>query len=281
MHYCHYRKYIASHNSMETMAQAPDWDGLTRFAQGLAVAAGGEILPLFRCNTGIDVKSGPVWDPVTEGDRAGERIIRRMIEERYPEHAIEGEEYGFKEGRSGFTWILDPIDGTRAFVCGLPFWSTLIGLMYEGRPVIGLMSQPFVGEMFYGNPFGAWHARGGEVRPIRTRTGIRLEDATMGTTAPELYRTDRDKASFARLSQAVRLTRFGGDAYFYAVVAAGHLDIALDAGLQPYDIAPLLPIILGAGGAAAEWTGGNPAEGGNVITAGSQALLEEALAVMA
>ncbi len=268
------------HKAVETMARSPDWDEMTRFARALAAAAAGEILPLFRSNARIDVKSGPVWDPVTEGDRAGERIIRKMIEERYPDHAIEGEEFGYKEGRSGFTWILDPIDGTRAFVCGLPFWATLIGLMFERKPVIGLMSQPFVGEMFYGNPDGAWHARGGEVQPIRTRTGVGLKDATIGTTAPELYRTERDKASFGRLSQAARLTRFGGDAYFYAVVAAGHLDIALDAGLQPYDIAPLLPIILGAGGAAAEWTGGNPAEGGNVITAGSEALLEEALAVM-
>ena len=158
-------------------------------------------------------------------------------------------------------------------------------LRHEPAPGVSVLlvreNAAFDRPYLYGNPDGAWHARGGEVQPIRTRTGVGLKDATIGTTAPELYRTERDKASFGRLSQAARLTRFGGDAYFYAVVAAGHLDIALDAGLQPYDIAPLLPIILGAGGAAAEWTGGNPAEGGNVITAGSEALLEEALAVMA
>ncbi len=263
------------------MSATPDWDELTGFAQALATAAARAILPLFRCNIPIDLKSGPVWDPVTEGDRAGEMAIRALIEKRYPDHAIEGEEFGLKEGRSGFTWIIDPIDGTRAFVCGLPFWSTLIGLKLEGKPVIGVMNQPFVGEMFYGNPHGAWHSHGSEVRPIRARTGVRLENATVGTTAPELYRSEADRGTLARLNRAVRLIRYGGDAYFYAVLAAGHLDIALDAGLQPYDIAPLLPIILGAGGAAAEWTGGNPAEGGNVITAGSRALLDEALAVMA
>ena len=258
-----------------------DWTELTRFAQALANAAAGEILPWFRRNAAVDVKDGPVWDPVTEGDRAGERIIRAMIEERYPDHAIHGEEYGIKEGRSGFTWILDPVDGTRAFVCGMPTWSTLIGLNLDGKPRIGVMNQPFVGDMFYGNPEGAWLNHRGVSQPLRTRTGVRLKDAAAGTTAPELYRTEQHRLAFDRLNAKVKMTRYGGDAYFYALLAAGHLDIALDAQLQPYDIAPLLPIVMGAGGAVAEWTGGDPARGGNVITAGSAALLEEALAAMA
>lgn len=262
------------------MIQRPDWQDLTRFAVALAKASAVEILPYFRCNTQIDVKEGPVWDPVTEGDRAGERVIRQMIEERYPDHGIHGEEYGIKEGRSGFTWILDPVDGTRSFVCGMPTWATLIGLSFEEKPVLGLMNQPFVGDMFYGSPVGAWLDHRGDTHAIRTRTGIRLSSATIGTTAPELYRSEKDRLAFERLRQTAQLTRYGGDAYFFAVMAAGHIDIAMDANLQAYDIAPLLPIVTGAGGVYAEWTGGNAAKGGNVITAGSQALLDEALATL-
>jgi myo-inositol-1(or 4)-monophosphatase len=257
-----------------------DWTELTEFAIALAQASAGEILPYFRMNTEVEVKSGPVWDPVTEGDRAGERVIRSMIEQRYPDHGILGEEYGRKEGKSGFTWILDPVDGTRSFVCGMPTWATLIGLMFEGRCVIGLMNQPFVGDMFFGNPHGAWHDHRGSRHPIRTRTGVALANARIGTTAPELYRTEKDQAAFQRLKAKAQLTRYGGDAYFFAVMAAGHLDIALDANLQAYDIMPLIPIVEGAGGCVAEWNGGDPAKGGNVITAGSRPLIEEALDVM-
>ena len=261
------------------MAQ-PDWMELTHFAIALAKASASEILPFFRRNTAIDVKQAIAWDPVTEGDRAGERIIRQMIEDRYPDHGINGEEYGIKESSSPFRWVLDPVDGTRSFVCGMPTWATLIGLSYEDRPVIGLMNQPVVGDMFYGSPDGAWHDYQGQMEPIRTRSGVPLSGAMIGTTAPELYRSPADQAAFQRLRGKARLTRYGGDAYVFCMVAAGHLDIAMDCGLQAYDISPLLPIVTGAGGAAAEWTGKDPARGGNVITAGSQALLEEAMAEM-
>ena len=258
----------------------PDWAELTRFAIALAEASAREILPYFRRNTAVDVKDGPVWDPVTEGDRAGERIIRQMIEERYPDHGIHGEEYGIKEGRSPFTWVLDPVDGTRSFVCGMPTWATLIGLSYEGRPAVGLMNQPVVGDMFYGSPEGAWHDYRGQTSHIATRKGVTLARASVGTTAPELYRSDENQRRFQALRARAQLTRYGGDAYFFCMMASGHIDIAMDCGLQPYDITPLLPIVTGAGGYAAEWTGGDLAKGGNVITAGSRALLDEALAIM-
>ena len=258
----------------------PDWAELTRFAIALAGASAKAILPHFRQNIAVEVKDGPVWDPVTEGDRAGERIIRAMIEESYPDHGILGEEYGLKEARSPFTWVLDPVDGTRAFVCGMPTWATLIGLSFEGKPVLGLMNQPVVGDMFSGNPLGAWHDYRGLTTPISTRKGIALGRAAIGTTAPELYRSAENQRRFQALRAKAQLTRYGGDSYFFCMMAAGHLDIAMDCGLQPYDITPLLPIVTGAGGVAAEWTGGDMAKGGNVITAGSPALLEEALAVM-
>ena len=228
----------------------PDWAELTRFAKTLAEASAAAILPYFRRNTTVDVKDGPVWDPV-------------------------------KEGRSPFTWVLDPVDGTRAFVCGMPTWATLIGLSFEGRPVVGLMNQPVVGDMFYGNPEGAWHDYRGTTAAIVTRKGVALSRATVGTTAPELYRSEENQRRFQALRRTAQLTRYGGDAYFFCLMAAGHIDIAMDCGLQPYDITPLLPIVTGAGGAAAEWTGGDLARGGNVITAGSRALLDEALAIMA
>ncbi|PZF78649.1 histidinol-phosphatase [Aestuariivirga litoralis] len=261
--------------------KTPDWAELTRFAIALAEASADAILPYFRRNTAVDVKDGPVWDPVTEGDRAGERAIRALIERHYPDHGILGEEYGVKHGRSPFTWVLDPVDGTRAFVSGMPTWATLIGLTFEGSPVLGLMNQPVVGDMFHGNPEGAWHSYRGDVSPIRVRRGVPLARATVGTTAPELYRSAEDQRRFQDLRARAQLTRYGGDSYFFCLMAAGHIDIAMDCGLQPYDIAPLLPIVTGAGGVAAEWTGGDVAKGGNVITAGSQPLLEEALAIMA
>jgi len=258
----------------------PDWAELTRFGIALAEASAKVILPYFRQNIHVEVKDGPVWDPVTEGDRAGERAIRAMIEKHYPDHGILGEEYGLKEARSPFTWVLDPVDGTRSFVCGMPTWATLIGLSFEGQPAFGLMNQPVVGDMFYGSPEGAWHDYRGLTTPIATRKGIALSGASIGTTAPELYRSEENQRRFQALKAKAQLTRYGGDAYFFCMMAAGHLDIAMDCGLQPYDITPLLPIVTGAGGVAAEWTGGDLTKGGNVITAGSPALLEEALAVM-
>jgi histidinol phosphatase-like enzyme (inositol monophosphatase family) len=265
---------------MMTPASTPDWDELTRFAIALAEASARAILPHFRQNTDVEVKGGPVWDPVTEGDRAGERAIRALIEAHYPEHGIQGEEYGLKEARSPFTWVLDPVDGTRAFICGMPTWATLIGLSVDGKPVLGLMNQPVVGDMFYGNPHGAWHAYRGTTAPIATRKGMTLSRAMIGTTAPELYRSAENQRRFQALKAKAQLTRYGGDAYFFCMMAAGHIDIAMDCGLQPYDIIPLLPIVTGAGGVAAEWTGADMAQGGNVITAGSAALLEEALEIM-
>ncbi|QIG46943.1 histidinol-phosphatase [Nordella sp. HKS 07] len=258
----------------------PDWTELTRFALELAEASAKEIMPHFRNDIPVDVKAGVVWDPVTEGDRAGERVMRAMIEERFPDHGIHGEEYGTKPSRSGLTWVLDPVDGTRAFISGMPTWATLIGLNFEGRPKVGVMNQPFVGETFYGNPDGAWSRYRGAERKLATRAGRPLAEATFTTTAPELYRSEAEKAVFNKLRLATQLTRYGGDAYFFCVLAAGQVDLALDAHLQPYDIAPLIPIIEGAGGVVTTWDRGEAAQGGNVIAAGSRALHEEALAVI-
>jgi myo-inositol-1(or 4)-monophosphatase len=257
------------------MSQNPDWQHLTRFALTLAEAAGKAILPHFRKNTPIDVKAHETWDPVTEGDRAGERAIRELIEQHYPAHGILGEEYGTKQGTSGLTWVLDPVDGTRAFVIGLPTWTTLIGLYEDGEPRLGVMYQPFVGDMFYGNPEGAWLNHRGHTEQIRVRPSLGLSDAALGTTTPHLYK-GKDREGFERLRHAVKVTRYGGDAYFFALLAAGHLDIAMDAGLQTYDIAALIPIIRGAGGYVGSWEDTNPHQGGHILTASNETLFHAA-----
>jgi myo-inositol-1(or 4)-monophosphatase len=259
------------------MTVSSENNALTQFALSLADASAKVILPQFRKNIMIDVKAGEVWDPVTDADRSAERLIREMIEKTYPEHAIIGEEYGSKKGSSPYTWVLDPIDGTRAFVIGMPTWVTLIGLYRDGQPLLGVMNQPFVGEKFYGNPDGAWHAHQGQTQKIHVRPPVKLSSASVGTTAPHLY---KDHKGFAKLQSSVTTLRYGGDAYFFSLVAAGHLDIAMDPSLQIYDIAALIPIIRGAGGVIGTWTDNDPTQGGNVIFASSQSLLEEALEVM-
>lgn len=255
------------------------WTELTDFALKLADEAAKAILPHFRQNIPIDVKAGEHWDPVTEGDKAGERAIRHLIEAAFPSHGIIGEEYGEKKGSSGLTWVLDPVDGTRAFVIGLPTWATLIALYEDGIPRLGVMSQPFIGDVFFGNPHGSWLEHRGTRQPIRVTQGRRLSDAMVGTTAPHLYKGP-NAAALERLKAASTHMRYGLDAYSYCLLAAGHLDIAMDAALQAYDIAALIPIIRGAGGAVGSWSGHDVTKGGDVISASSVELLEEAIAAM-
>ncbi len=250
---------------------------LLDFARQLASAAADVILPQFRRNIAIEVKQAKDWDPVTEGDRAAERAIRSLIESHFPTHGIIGEEYGTKAGSSAYTWILDPIDGTRSFVIGMPTWATLIGLYRDGQPLLGVMNQPYVGDMFYGAPHGAWLDHRGSSQPIKCRAQAPLKLAAAGTTSPHLYDPN---SNFETLRKSVQLMRYGGDAYFFSLVAAGHLDMAMDAGLQIYDIAALIPILTGAGGVVGTWDGKDPAQGGNIIAASSSALLDEARAVM-
>jgi histidinol phosphatase-like enzyme (inositol monophosphatase family) len=261
------------------MSKSTSWSDLTDFACHLAHAAGEAILPHFRKNAPIDVKQHASWDPVTEGDRAGERAMRALIETHYPSHGIIGEEYGEKSSDNEFTWILDPVDGTRAFVIGLPTWTTLIGLYQNGVPKLGVMCQPFIGDMFYGTPEGAWLNHRGNIEKLHVRPAVPLSNAAVGTTTPHLYK-DADHDGFERLRRAAKVTRYGGDAYFFSLLAAGHLDIAMDAGLQVYDIAALIPIINGAGGVVGSWSTNDVTQGGHVLAASSQALLEEAQAIM-
>jgi histidinol phosphatase-like enzyme (inositol monophosphatase family) len=233
---------------------------LLGFADTLAEAARGVVLPHFRTNIVADNKAARGFDPVTAADRACEQRMRAMIEAAHPGHGILGEEFGHKESRDGYTWYLDPIDGTRAFIAGLPLWGVLIGLAYEGRPLIGIIDQPYIGERFRGWPGGADFSRAGAARALRVRTCPSLRDAVASTTDPHLFRGG-ESGGFEHVRATAKLTRFGCDCYAYAMVAMGQLDLVVESGLGPWDVAALIPVLEGAGGSITNWRGAPVWEG--------------------
>jgi len=238
------------------------------FAEQLADAAAKAILPYFRTDIPVEDKGGARFDPVTAADRQAEQAMRSMIRARYPEHGILGEEEGLHEGSCGLTWVLDPVDGTRAFICGLPLWGTLIALNDGCAPVLGVMNQPFTGERYLGTPQGAW--RNGV--PVRTRHCASLASATLMCTSPELFESPAQRAAFDALAAEARLLRFGGDCYAYCMLASGFVDVVMEAGLQPYDVQALIPVVEGAGGVMTSWDGGTAQHGGAVIACGDARL---------
>jgi myo-inositol-1(or 4)-monophosphatase len=253
-----------------------------RFVDELAQASGDAILPFFRTHLGTEDKSrGGVFDPVTEADKAAEIIMRRMIEDAFPAHGIIGEEFGNKNETADYVWVLDPIDGTKSFISGMPVWGSLIGLQHKGRPCYGMMHQPFTRERFSGDGQGAlWRGldRHGKTteRALRTRACDKLSQATLMTTHPSLLGGDT-REPYERVEKQVRLSRYGGDCYAYCMVAAGQIDLVIESGLKPYDIVALIPIIEGAGGIITNWQGESAASGGAIIAAGDKRVHEEAL----
>jgi histidinol phosphatase-like enzyme (inositol monophosphatase family) len=249
------------------------------FFDRLADAAKAETLPRFRTGIGVANKLDAGFDPVTEGDRAAEAAIRALIEEAYPDHGILGEEYGTMGGDRDYVWVIDPIDGTRAFISGLPVWGTLIGLYYKGRAVMGLMDQPFTGERYFAADGVTWYRGPEGERRLATRDCGDLAQATLFTTTPVLFHGDL-KAKFEAVESKVRLSRYGCDCYAFALLAAGHIDLVIEAGLKPYDVGGLIPLIEQAGGIVTDWNGGRPEMGGEILAAGSQALHAQALAIL-
>ena len=256
------------------------------FVERLGDAASETILPFFRTALGADDKNkGGRFDPVTEADRAAEVAMRRMIEAQFPSHGIVGEEFGAVRADAEYVWVLDPIDGTKAFISGLPTWGVLIGLLHRGRPCYGMMVQPFTTERFVGDGASA-HWTGTGLGPQRSRRRLQarrcagLKDATVMTTSPLLYPDDKLPA-LHRIEERAKLVRYGCDCYAFAMLAAGHVDCALESGVQPYDVVALIPIVEGAGGVMTNWTGGDAAGGGDVIASGDPRLHDEALALLA
>ena len=256
------------------------------FVDELATVSGTAIMPFFR--TGLvpsDKSRGEAtFDPVTEADRASEAVMRQLIKRTFPSHGIIGEEYGDERTDAEFVWVLDPIDGTRAFISGLPLWGTLIGLTRLGKPCYGMMHQPFTRERFFGDGRSAsWRgldSRGKVVeRRLHTRSCTGLGQATLMTTHPSLL-TPETRVPYARVEDKVRLSRYGGDCYAYCMVAAGHVDLVIESGLNAYDICALVPIVEGAGGVVTDWTGASAANGGSIIASGDRHLHEQALALL-
>ena len=243
-----------------------------------ADAAAAHTLPLFRTTLAIDNKYTVGFDPVTEADRGAETVIRAIIARDFPDHAIIGEEWG-SSGDSRYTWIIDPVDGTRAFISGAPVWGTLIGFAQDGVAIAGLMSQPFIGETFLAVPGRASYRRGDTTSPIRTSGQTELAPSRVFTTTPNLFKGEH-WSKWEAIEAATRLQRFGMDCYGYALLAAGHADLVIEPRLNTYDIAALVPIIREAGGAIACWDGSEPTAGGNVVAAASRTLLDEALGLI-
>ena len=250
---------------------------IIRTAHLMADAARDAILPWFRSDAlSADNKRPADFDPVTQADREAERAMRAVLAAHRPDDAILGEEYGATPGTSGLTWILDPIDGTRAFLCGAASWGVLIGLS-DGRDVIyGLIDQPYTGERFEGGLGQARLTTPAAERALRVRGGLALDQATLLTTFPEVG-TPAEAAAFRRVAGQVRLTRYGLDCYAYALLALGQVDLVIEAGLQSYDIAGPLAVVQAAGGIVTDWQGGPAAQGGQVIAAASATLHRAAL----
>ncbi len=265
---------------MNVGARLP-YRALLESAHAFADLSGKAILPHFRSQMTVDNKAAAGFDPVTAADRGAEDAIRTALSMRHPDHSILGEEFGARRTASPYTWVIDPIDGTKAFITGMPLWGTLIGLTYEGRATLGLMDQPFTKERVWAGPDASfWRLPGGRARRISTRACAALADAILSTTSPDLF-SKTERAKFERVKARARLTRFGGDCYAYCLLAAGHIDLVIEAGLKPYDVMALIPIIERAGGRITTWDGSRPENGGRIIAAGDPGLHAAALEVLA
>ena len=252
------------------------------FAQRTARSAGAAILPHFRAALDIEDKGGARgYDPVTVADHAAESVIRAAIANAYPDHGIRGEEHGWQKGASNYTWVIDPIDGTRSFILGQLHWATLIALHNGDGIVVGVAHQPFVGESFVASAGGAaeWR-RGSERRILRTRRCASLDHAVVACTDPKMFKTAAERAAFDRVADRARLTRWGGDCYAYCLLAMGLIDIVIESSLHAYDVQALIPIVEAAGGAMSTWAGARCEEGGSVLACGDRALHHEVLKLL-
>lgn len=261
--------------------QDPEFERLLAVGHELADLAGQHVLGHFRSSLDVDNKAGGGdFDPVTLADQGGEKVIRERLQQVFPTHGIIGEEFGAEVGDSDYQWIIDPVDGTRAFIMGFTAWGILIGLMKDGAPVLGLMDQPFTKERYWRTADGS-HYRGpdGEFA-LKVRDCKSLDKAFLATTSPDFLAEGFETTCFMALKAQSRLTRYGGDCYSYCLLAAGHIDLVVEAGLKPHDIMPLIPIIEGAGGIVTTWDGGDATKGGRIIAAGSRSVHAQSLEIL-
>lgn len=251
-------------------------------AHDLADASAPVTLRHFRKRPAVDNKAaGGAFDPVTQADRGAEREILRILKVRQPGHGVLGEEYGVRDGDGRYQWVIDPIDGTRAYIMGSPLWGTLIGLLDDGQACLGLMDQPFTSERFWSDAKASF-MRVGTSAPVKLKTSACavLSDAILTSTHPDLFIGRKQQDALTRLKRAVRMTRFGGDCYNVALLAAGYVDLVIESGLKPYDIVALIPIVERAGGRVTTWTGAPATSGGDVLISGNEKLHEAALEIL-
>lgn len=250
---------------------------LVDLARRLADASGGVIRRYFRTPVAVDDKADA--SPVTIADREAEATIRRLLASERPDHGIIGEEYGSDRPDAEWTWVVDPIDGTKSFITGRPIFGTIIALMHHGVPVLGVIDQPIVGDRWIG---AAGHGTTFNGAPARVRKCPTLSSAVLGTTAPEAFAGD-DHVAFRRVADAVKIPIYGGDCYSYGLLAAGYLDLVVESGLKLYDWAGLVPVVVGAGGVITDWSGRPLSQGadGRVVAAGDPASHAAALARLA
>jgi len=249
---------------------------LIAFAEELAAAARGETLPRWAATVAADDKGDGVYDPVTDADREAERVMRDLIRSRYPDHGVTGEEWPDQPANSPFGWSLDPVDGTRSFICRLPNWVTLVALLHDGLPILGLIDAPCLDELVVGYGEKAWLVSSGSRISIRTSGCTDLADARLSTTDPFLFDSGSSQA-FDAVRHTARVTRYGHDGYAYARLAGGSIDLVIESGLKPHDYNALIPVVRGAGGAIGDWRGGDDFARGKVIAAASRELYETAV----
>lgn len=257
-----------------------DQDRLRTCAHDMADAARAAILPLFRTPLVSDNKDAIGFDPVTEADRAAELAMRAVLAQQRPDDAILGEEFGETAGTTGLQWVIDPIDGTRAFISGTPTWGVLVSVRDASGPLFGVIDQPYIGERFEGG-FGIARMVGPlGSRTHKTKTTPDLADAILLTTFPEVG-TAQEGAAFRAVAGRCKLTRYGMDCYAYALLAAGQIDLVIEAGLSAYDIQAPIAVIAAAGGIVTNWQGGLAHEGGRVLAAANADVHAQALEILA
>lgn len=249
------------------------------FVDQLASVSGDTILPFFRTSLAVENKQAGGFDPVTAADRAAEHAMRALIRRAFPDHGILGEEYGPERTDAEYVWVLDPIDGTKAFISGMPAWGTLIGLMRFGEPVFGMMHQPFIKERFSGDGGAASYRGPAGNRDLRVRECAAMNDAVLYTTSP-LLMNEADRATFRKVENAAKLSRYGGDCYAYCMLAAGQIDLIIETEIKPHDIVALIPIINGAGGIITTWEGEPAQAGGRIVVAGDARVHKAALEML-
>lgn len=262
----------------------------TRLFPQMEQISAAETLPFFRSGVGVENKNaaGEGFDPVTIADRNCEKALRALIEEHFPTDGIIGEEFGTVRSDAEYVWVIDPIDGTRAFVSGVPLWGTLVGLLYHGQPVASFTCQPFIGETFTatntGQDIQSQWSKGGETRQLETRDCTGFDVATLMTTTPALF-SEGELACYQKIEEQVRSVRYGTDWYAYALLASGTCDIVIESGLSSYDILPLVALIKASGGEVTDWRGQPLASGqsfttGQILAVGDASLLPDLVKIL-